>query len=180
MRIVLFFYIFFLGSFLGNSLSAAEIAESTHPMVVREPFVPQSFDLGVAIGNAWSSSSYILVEGFMGFKVTTCGLHCFVYIDLDEKVAAQRGQTHYISTVGPRFQTYTDGSSWGPYLRPFVGTNHYIFSGLVQDFGVVGLGVGTFFFLHPSADLRMELSASAGPVKWVILSLGAVVKWRNF
>lgn len=169
----------FAGAVLTHSLLAA--AADGHSLVVREPYIPQSVDLGLACGEGFSSfSSYIVGEGYAGFQITSCGHHCFQYLDLSEKVAAQSGQTYYHTLAGWRFQKYFDGSSWGPYLRPFLGISHYLFPGQVTDLGSGGIALGSYYFLHPGADARFEIVQAFGPTNWTFLTVGIVFKFRNF
>src|SRR5258708_6285172 len=100
-------------------------AFDVHEAATHEVYLPQKNNLGVAVGSTWTTSSYILVEAFAGAEILRCGFHCFSYVDASTKIAAQNGETNYQATVGWRFQKYYDDSSWGPYLRPLVGMDHY-------------------------------------------------------
>ena len=81
------------------------------------------------------------------------------------------------------FKKYFDDSSWGPYLRPFLGLSHNIYSGPSGsqnlNLGFGGIAAGTFYYLHPGADLRLELGQGFGPQSWTYLSFGVVFKFRN-
>lgn len=155
-------------------------AADGHTLVTREPYLPQKYDFGGAVGTAWTTSNYILLEMFGGVRATLCAEHCFQYIDGALRVAAQHGQTNFMFTAGWRFQKYYEESSWGPYLRPFIGTNHYKFSGDNQTTGLGGVALGTYYFLHPRADFRMEIAHAFGPVSFTFLSVGASFKFHNF
>jgi hypothetical protein len=69
---------------------------------------------------------------------------------------------------------------WGPFVRGFVGNNHRIFQGEVKDTAFGGVGVGTYYYLHRVADLRIDLSQSFGPVSLTFISVGMALKWGEF
>jgi len=150
-----------------------------HSLVTREPYLPQKFDLGGSLGAAFSTSPYILIEALAGFHTTSCGFHCWYYIDLQFRTAAQNGETNYQALLVWRFQKFFDGSSWGPYARVFAGNDHYLFSGQVNDWGLFGAALGTYYFLHPGADLRLEAAQAWGPIPFSSLLIGVVFKFRN-
>lgn len=145
----------------------------------REPYIPQDYEFGIAMGNALSPSAYILGEGFVAMRLFRCGAYCFQYVEASAKAAALKGETNYIGTAGWRIQKYRDGSSWGPFFNVFVGQNHNIFSGGVQDTILGGVGIGTYYFLHPGADLRLEAAQAFGTVKWTFLTIGVAFKIQN-
>jgi len=164
---------------LGISINAsAQIDQYVSP-IKDEPYSPQIFDIGVSLGTAFSTSSYILVEGFSGLRIGSYNEHDMIYIDASIRIAAQNGETHYIGTIGPRFQTYYENSSWGPYIRSFIGDDHYLFVGQVKDYGVVGLALGTYYSLHPATDARFEIAQGLGPIPLTFITIGFSFRLEN-
>ncbi len=164
--------------FTAPSIAFSQIDETTQPFK-DEVFVPQKFDVGISLGTAFSTSSYILIEGFSGLEVSKCGDNCAIYVDVSMRVAAQNGETHYIGTAGPRFQKYFADSSWGPYLRPFAGLDHYLFVGQAKDYGLAGLALGTYYSLHPAADARFEIAQSLGVIPLTYVTVGFSFRLEN-
>jgi hypothetical protein len=165
--------------FIGGASAPQAMAYEGHSLAAREPYLPQKYDFGVALGSAFNSSNYAFFEIFSGFQTTSCAHHCFDYIDLSGRALVQNGETNYQALIGWRFQKFFDDSMWGPYLRPFGGIEHYLYQGQVKDLGVGGLALGTYYFLHPGADLRLEVGEAVGPISWTYLTLGFVFKFRN-
>ncbi len=173
-------FIFLLALFISpTGPQSLATASEGHSLVTHEDYIPQTTDLGAAIGLAFNTSNYILADFFGGFQITSCGFHCFQYFDFSARAAAQNGQSHYMSIIGWRLQRYFDGSSWGPYLRPFIGNNHYIYTGTVEDSGLFGAALGANYFLHPAADARFEIGHAFGPIPFTMATIGLVIKLRN-
>lgn len=170
-------FLCFLVLVLAFPAVAHEVGTDTKPsrFVSWAPYEPSDYDLGVAVGMGKRVDSYAIGEVFGGLRLFQREkIHHF--LDLSFRMGALNRETNYAGSLGWRFQWVTAGSSWGPYVRPFVGGIHYIFSGRVADYGMGGVAGGIHYFLHPAANLRVELGQVIGPLNWTYLTLGATFK----
>ena len=172
-KILKFLVFTILVSGFAFSASAVEVRKIT-----RAPYTPQNWDLMAGIGYMSANTNLMLVDVGGSYKVGRCGDGCLQHIELIGSVGARDSQSHYFVLPGYRLQKNWPESSWSPYARIFGGPVHSIeLQEGVRDRWDAGLAVGTYYYLHPKGDLRMEMRAAAGGLPFTALVILCELKF---
>jgi hypothetical protein len=146
-----------------ESQNDADFARQSLRFVKRDPFIPQKFDFGIDYGAGWRESSLYLVGLNTGYHLGTCiftdSHTCQQYADVLGNLSGRESYTHYTGLASLRWQFISFPSSWSQTYRLFLGSRHSIVPKGLEDNFVYGLGMGLSTYLHPKADLRLELRA---------------------
>lgn len=139
----------------------ADKARAAVRYVEREPYVPQKYDYGFELGSAWGAMNYYSLGVNLGFHTGRClfseSQRCQQYFDLIGDINGRDGHTHYLGMASIRWQWMHFPSPWSPITRILAGGSNHIIPGSVRQYFVYGAGVGITTYLHPRADLRLEV-----------------------
>lgn len=163
---------------IGNPVQARKAKESLHQLAIekqeqadearmafryvsREPYVPPQYDYGLELGSAHAEMNYYSVGANVGFHLGRCVFSntytCQNYLDLIGDVNGRDGHTHYLGLASLRWQYISFPSSWSPMIRILAGMNNQITPAGVDQFFTYGIGLGLTTYLHPKADMKMEV-----------------------
>jgi len=140
--------------------------------ITRAPYTSQQWDLMAGVGYLSANTNLMLIDAGASLRMGSCGEGCHRHLEITGSVAARDSQSHYFLLPGYRWQKDWPASSWSPYGRFFGGPVHSIelIDG-VRDRWDAGLAIGTYYYLHPKGDLRLELRGAWGGLPFTAFSV---------
>lgn len=163
-----------------SSLKGAAISKGK-PFVSKHPYVPQLREYGIEFGGSWTRSNLYWLGVTHGRHIGKCLLSdsetCQQFLDIIGGVSGRDAQTHYLGALSLRWQFVNFPKVWSPFSRFYLGGMHSIEPGLVRDRLAWGVGTGFTTYLHPQADLRVEVRTGyTGQDNFSQLMVSAIIK----
>lgn len=171
-----------LRKYVDKESSLKGAAESKgKPFVSKHPYVPQLREYGIELGGAWTRSNLYWVGVTHGRHIGKCILSdsetCQQFFDITGGMAGRDAQSHYLGALSLRWQFVNFPKVWSPFTRFYVGGMHSIEPSLVRDRLLWGVGTGFTTYLHPQADLRVEVRTGfTGQDNFSQLMVSAIIK----
>jgi hypothetical protein len=159
------------------------------PHVNYHPYLPHKWDYGVELGSMEIESPLYWVGGNLGYNIGTCvftsSQTCQQYMDVLLGSSGRDGETNWYGVFSLRWQFVNFPNTYSPIARVFGGVMNRIANDESKQFFIYGVGAGITTYLHPRADLRLELrhgwGKEIGSFSQAFLSVELKVsRWLDF
>jgi hypothetical protein len=165
----------------------ADFARQSLRFVQRDPYVPYNIDYGLEFGSGWGRENTYHFGANLGTHLGRCVFSesqtCQQYADALVSNWGREGQSMTALQASLRWQFVNFPSSWSPFARIALGGGVFRLPGREGETMVASIGYGVSTYLHPRADLRIELRVGIAevPVGQVMFSFQVKTdRWLSY